>query len=136
MTVEYLDLADVIALHDAILRRMGAPFAAIRDEGALDSAITRAKTAHFYDGADVIRQAVLMAIGISQAQAFVDGNKRAAYAATETFLLMNGYTVTGDPIGLAKALEEAAIHGGKLDAATDSFERWLRDHVQLRSETN
>ena len=51
---------------------------ALRDEGALESAIESAKAAAYYEDADIIRQAALLAVRISQAQSFVDGNKRIA----------------------------------------------------------
>ena len=130
---EYLSVGDVIALHDAILQRLGAPYAALRDEGALESAITRPRMAGHYEDADLVRQAALLAIGISQAQAFVDGNKRTAYAATETFMLVNGLALTGDPIALAKELEAVATRTDDLEAATARFEAWLRGHVAPRS---
>ncbi len=131
--IEYLGVGDVIALHDAVLQRLGAPYAALRGEGTLESAITRPRMAGHYEEADLIRQAALLAIGISQAQAFVDGNKRTAYAATETFLLINGTALTGDPIDLAKELEAVATRDDDLDAATARFETWLRDHAEERS---
>lgn len=133
--IGHLSLGDVIALHDAILQRLGAPYAALRDEAALESAITRPRMAGHYEDADLFRQAALLAIGISQAQAFVDGNKRTAYAATETFLFINGTTLTGDPIELAKELEAVAARTDDLGAATMRFENWLREHSKAREAT-
>lgn len=127
---------DVIALHDAILQRLGVPYAALRDEAALESAITRPRMAGHYEDADLIRQGALLAVGISQAQAFVDGNKRTTYAATETFLFINDTTLTGDPIELAKELEAVATRRDDLDVTTMRFESWLREHSKARGATN
>lgn len=78
----YLSLADVIAIHQFVMERLGSSPAPLRDEGALESAIVRPQMAAYYEGADFVRQCALLAIGISQAQSFVDGNKRTAFAAT------------------------------------------------------
>jgi death-on-curing protein len=82
-----------------------------------------------YDEADLIRQAALLAIGISQVQAFVDGNKRTAYAAVDVFLLVNGTQYVGDPLELARQLEKVAERSDSLSAATERFEAWLRANV-------
>jgi death-on-curing protein len=123
---------DVIALHRAILLRLRRPPEALRDENALESAVMRPRMAAYYDGADIIRQATLLAIGISQAQAFVDGNKRTAYAALDVFLRLNDLAYAGRPLELAQQLEAVASRADDLDTATDRFEAWLRDWVGPR----
>ncbi len=50
----------------------------------------------------LVRQCTLLAIGISQAQAWLDGNKRTAYACATVFLILNGHEYTGDPLELAR----------------------------------
>ena len=82
-----------------------------------------------YDGSVHVRQAALLAVGVSQAQAFVDGNKRTAYAALDTFLRLNGLVFSGDPIALARQLELVAERIDSLDDATDRLEEWLRQQV-------
>ncbi len=86
-----------------------------------------------YESADIVRQAALLAVAISQAQAFVDGNKRTAYAASETFLEMNGFEFVGIPLEMAQQLEAVASREDSLDAATDRFEAWLRERVGPRA---
>jgi death-on-curing protein len=104
----HLTVLDVVALHEEIMRLLGFAPAPLRDQGALESAVMRTRMAEAYDEADIIRQAALLAIGISQAQAFLDGNKRTAYAAIDTFLRVNGFAYAGDPVDLAKQLESVA----------------------------
>ncbi|HET8523157.1 MAG TPA: type II toxin-antitoxin system death-on-curing family toxin [Thermomicrobiales bacterium] len=124
----WLDVADVIALHEAIMSRMGWSPAPLRDEGALESAVMRAQMAAFYEGADLVHQAALLAIGISQAQAFIDGNKRTADAALELFLAINGVPLTIDPLDVARELERIAEAEDRVSAA-EAFEVWLRQAV-------
>jgi death-on-curing protein len=82
-----------------------------------------------YEEADLIRQAALLAVGISQAQAFLDGNKRTAFAAVDSFLRLNSMMFGGDPVALSRQLELVAERAGSLAEATERFENWLRDEV-------
>jgi death-on-curing protein len=88
--------------------------------------------AAWYEDADIVRQAALLAVGISQAQAFVDGNKRTAFATLDAFLWVNGWEYVADPMELARQLEQAAIPATDAVTATDAFEAWLRDNVHPR----
>lgn len=89
----------------------------------------RPRMAAHYEEADLIRQAVLLAVGISQAQAFVDGNKRTAYAGMDVFLRLNGLMYAGDPVELGKWLEAIATREGTLEESTVAVAEWLRENV-------
>ncbi|HLH60738.1 MAG TPA: type II toxin-antitoxin system death-on-curing family toxin [Ktedonobacteraceae bacterium] len=132
--IRYLSLADVMALHYAMMERFGAPSAPLRDEGALESALMRARMAAYYDDADIVRQSALLAVGISQARAFLDGNKRIAFAVCDVFLRVNGLAFSGDPLELALQFEALAKREDSLDRATGRFEQWLRKNVSPRGE--
>lgn len=125
----YLSLADVVAVHRFVMERLGFAPAPLRDEGLLESAIMRRRMAAYYEGADLVRQAALLAVGISQAQAFLDGNKRTAYEAARAVLGVNGFRFTGDPMELAQQLEAVADRQESLAEATKRFEAWLRARV-------
>jgi death-on-curing protein len=131
---QYLSLAEVIALHESAMRRLGIAPKPLRDEGTLESAVMRPQMAAYYEGADVIKQAALLGTGISQAQAFLDGNKRTAYLALNTFLRMNGLTYSGDRLELAKHFEQLGERSSEPEAAIEAFEAWLRPYVQPRPE--
>jgi death-on-curing protein len=128
---QYLSLADVIAIHEKAMRRLGLAPNPLRDSGGLESAVMRPQMAAWYEGADLIRQAALLAVGISQAQAFLDGNKRTAYLALNTFLRMNGHSFAGEHLDLARRLEQFADRSND-SAAIDDFEAWLRQNVRQR----
>jgi death on curing protein len=129
MAIRYLSVADVVAIHATMMDQMGEQSAALRDEGLLESAVLRPQMAAHYEEADLVRQAALLAIGISQNQPFIDGNKRAAYLATTIFLRSNSQPFAGEPMDLARQLEAVAERSDSLDAATARFEIWLREHV-------
>jgi death-on-curing protein len=67
-----------------------------------------------------------------QAQAFVDGNKRTAFAALDAFFFVNGVELTGDPIDLASQLEEIADRSRDA-AAIEAFAEWLRSRLVPRA---
>jgi death on curing protein len=133
-TTQYLSLADVIAIHESAMRRLGDEPKPLRDEGILESAVMRPQMAAYYEDADIVRQAALLGVGISQAQAFLDGNKRTAYLALNTFLHMNGLTYGGDRLALARRFERFAERSNEPDEVIDAFETWIRQYVQPRPE--
>ena len=122
----YLSLADALALHEAVMRRTGFAAAHLRDEGALESALMRPRMAAYYEQAGVLRQTALLAVGISQAQAFVDGNERTAFAAADVFLDLNEQPFIGHGLDFAKQLEAVATRTTTLEAATRTLEEWLK----------
>jgi hypothetical protein len=75
---EFLDVADVIELHASGLALWGGS-EGIRDPGALASAIAQPQAT--FDGeylhGDLFSMAAAYAFHVAEAQAFVDGNKRA-----------------------------------------------------------
>ncbi len=133
--IRYLSLAEVLALHQAMMEKFGLAPSPLREEGMLELAIMRPRMAAYYSEADIIRQCTLLLIGISQAQAFLDGNKRTAFAACDVFLRLNGLAFTGDSVEFAIQLEAVAERPGGLEEATDRFEEWLRSQVHPREES-
>ncbi len=130
----YPSLAEVIAIHERVMRGLGEAPRPLRDEGLLESALNQPQMAAYYEGADIVRQAALLGTGISQAQAFFDGNKRTAFQSLDAFLWVNGWEFVGDPLDLARQFEQFAERSSDADAAIDAFETWLRERVQPRGE--
>ena len=95
MTVEYLDLDDLVNLAELLL---GDP-APVRDVGLLGSAAARPQTTVFGQDAypDRDTKAAALLQSIVKNHALIDGNKRLGWLATATFLEMNGVSVTQIP---------------------------------------
>ena len=127
--IRYLSLGDVIALHALIMERTGVAPAPLRSESQLEAALMRTQMAAHYEDADLVRQAVMLAVSVSQAQAFLDGNKRTSFAVMDVFLRINGQRFIGSSVELAQHLEAIAIEQEKREDAIDSFENWLRQHL-------
>ena len=131
--VVYLDVVEVIGIHVQFVERTGYRSQGIRAQSELESALARPQMAAYYEGADLVRQATLLAVGISRNQPSVDGNKRTAFATADAFLRLNGIRVVGDGVEFAKQLEAVAERKDSLDAATDRFEAWLRANTVPRT---
>jgi death-on-curing protein len=113
----YLTLEDALELYAAIIgASLEEASAVLRSRSTLESALARpARYAH-YEDADLALQAAVLAHGIAEAQAFLDGNKRLAFVAMLTFLELNGQRLDAtDPdladwiIGLSADLTPADL---------------------------
>lgn len=78
-----------MAAHEELLVRFGGS-AGIRDEGLLESALSRPENLHAYEGADLHALAGSYALGIVKNHPFVDGNKRTGFMSAYIFLEANG----------------------------------------------
>ena len=72
----------------------------MRDAGGLESALKAAENRFNYETEDLVKLAATFAYHLSQAHAFVDGNKRIAAVVAELFLKLNGakLNLTNDEI--------------------------------------
>src|SRR5216684_2264620 len=119
---DYLTLVEVLAIHDDQIERYGGA-QGVRDHGLLESALYRPQTGYY---ADLIEEAAAMWESLAQNHPFVDGNKRTAFAATYTFLAINGARLT------AEAQETYVFVAALYEANQFSFDKlvpWLRSHV-------
>ena len=119
---DYLTVAEVLAMHADQIECYGGSLG-IRDQGLLEAALFRPQTGYY---ADLIEEAAALWESLAQNHAFMDGNKRTAFAATYTFLAINGARLTAD------AEETYAFVAALYQAGQFSFDQlvpWLRDHV-------
>jgi death-on-curing protein len=80
---------EVLDIHARLIEEFGGSHG-LRDEGALESALVAAENREYYENADLATCAATYAYHLTQAHAFVDGNKRIAAAISEIFLEING----------------------------------------------
>ena len=92
----WLTTRDVINLHREQLALFGGPVG-LRDEGLLASAISKPINRWAYGERDAAVLAAAYAFGIAKNRPFVDGNKRAAFAALMVFLRLNDVAFAPDP---------------------------------------
>ena len=120
MTV-WLSRQLILAIHDEQLAEHGGAIG-VRDDGLLGRALARPLNRAGYGDPDVAELAAVYAIAIARNHPFLDGNKRAAYVALETFLGLNGCTF---PVSDANAvLMTLAMAAGEM--TDDEFTDWVR----------
>jgi death-on-curing protein len=119
---DYLTLAEVLAIHaDQIERYGGSP--GVRDRGLLESALYRPQTG---DYGDLFEEAAALWESLAQNHPFIDGNKRTAFAATYTFLVINGAQLTAKPAAAYAFI--AGLHE-KGEFCFENLVPWLRSHA-------
>jgi death on curing protein len=79
---------EVLNLHEQIVEEFGGAYG-LRDKAALESALTAADNRAYYENADMATCAATYAYHLTQAHAFIDGNKRIAAAVAELFISIN-----------------------------------------------
>jgi death-on-curing protein len=102
-----LTLEDVLEMHELSLERYGG-LSGVRDQNGLESAVQQPMNTYHYGGGDLFDVAAAYAFHIAQAQAFLDGNKRAAVSAALGFFDINGVQVRSDDLELYRAVIEIA----------------------------
>jgi death-on-curing protein len=116
---DYLTAVEVLAIHQDQIERYGGT-AGVRDAGLLEAALFRPQTGYY---ANLIEEAAALWESLGQNHPFIDGNKRVAFAATYTFLAINGVRITAD------AEDTFAFIDGLYQTGTFAFAHqvtWLR----------
>lgn len=122
-----------LAIHDRQLSEHGG-IPGLRDESLLDSALARPQQLHAYGQPppDLADLAASLVYGIARNHPFLDGNKRTAAVACETFVLLNGVDLVADDVALYSiyiGLAEGSLSESELAA-------WLRQHLAPLGEAN
>ena len=121
----WLDPEALIAAHEEQLAEHGGA-AGLRDRGLFESALARPQNLAVYGDPDVATLAAAYGFGLAKNHAFIDGNKRVALLAMESFLLLNGYQLTTDDAQIVLVI---------LSVAASSFDQneladWIRKNIE------
>lgn len=91
----WLDSDALLAAHDEQLAEHGGALG-IRDIGMFESALARPKNQAAYGEPDAAALAAAYAFALAKNHPFIDGNKRIALVALESFLVLNGFNLIAD----------------------------------------
>src|SRR6478752_8177762 len=103
----FLTKCEILALYEEQIALFGGAHG-LRDEGLLEAALYRPRTGYY---ADLMEEAAALWESLSQNHAFVDGNKRVALAATDSFLRINGKFIAARPLDIIAFLDERYATG-------------------------
>lgn len=119
----------MLAIHARAIEEFGG-LPGVRDAGALEAALTAAENRVYYEQAPLPPCAATYAYHLTQAHAFLDGNKRMAAAVAEIFLELNGAALqTTDEEIVAVFLAIAAGQVSRQDV-----EQWVAQRVVFKQE--
>ena len=120
---EWLDVNIMLDVHAEQVVLFGGPDG-VRDLGLLESALARPVNKFAYGETDLAVLVAAYGFGIARNHPFVDGNKRAAFAAIIIFLGLNGIDFVAPPAN-ATAMILALAAG---EVSEESLARWIRDN--------
>ena len=121
----WVTLAVAEAAHAEQIAEHGGGGDGLRDRGLFESAMARPHNLVSYGDPDAAALAAAYAYGLARNHPFIDGNKRIAAVVSETFLLLNGYSLTATDAELVVAFLELAA--GNL--SEDDMADWFRQHL-------
>ncbi len=120
--VQFLSVDEVLAIQKRIIEQFGGD-RGIRDQGLLESALFRPQTG-YYTHLEEMAAAMFESLLINHA--FLDGNKRIAFFATDVFLRLNGWKLH------VSAEEGERFIVGMLEEGDCSFDKilpWIRNSI-------
>ncbi|WP_430250203.1 type II toxin-antitoxin system death-on-curing family toxin [Neorhizobium sp. DAR64860/K0K1] len=122
--IRWLSRPAIEIIHgEQVAKHGGLP--GLKDENALESALARPLNKHADGEDDIFALAAAHLYGLAKNHPFSDGNKRIAYLAAFTFLLINGYLIEASQADVIEFV--LSVAAGEIDE--DGAARFLRDHT-------
>jgi death-on-curing protein len=127
-TPQWIDLRDVLAMHDRLLAVHGGR-PGLRDKGLLESALARPRQHQAYSSsAGIVEMAALYTASIVANHPFIDGNKRTGFVVGVLFLELNGFAFKASEEDATQAV--ISLSAGSLDET--GYATWLRANSKLK----
>ncbi|HEX6291608.1 MAG TPA: type II toxin-antitoxin system death-on-curing family toxin [Herpetosiphonaceae bacterium] len=130
--MRYLTLNEILFLHQQLIEQLGGS-EGVHDLNALESALAQPRMS--FGGEDLYptleEKAVALGFSLIKNHPFIDGNKRTAHAAMETFLVLNGNEIDAPVEEQEQVILQVAAN--QLDR--DTFTAWLHAHSIKKSSS-
>ncbi|MEN8218919.1 MAG: type II toxin-antitoxin system death-on-curing family toxin [Pseudomonadota bacterium] len=120
----FLRKNEIIDIHKKLIEEFGGTHG-LRDEGALESALSAVENRAYYENADISTCAATYAYHMTQAHAFIDGNKRIAAAAAEIFLEINDLKLNATNDQIVELFMGIAAGNVSRDKVEQIFSQWI-----------
>lgn len=120
----WLSVREIVVAHERQLARFGGA-SGLRDEGLLESALSRPRNKWLYEQADLVSLAAAYAHGVARNHPFVDGNKRVAFIAMTAFMRLND--IRFSPSQESATAVMLGLAAGEI--SEEGLTRWIRDNL-------
>jgi len=127
--IKFLNKEIILFFHRSLIRQYGGS-SGLRDEGLLESALSQVQMTMNgeYLHQDIFEMAAAYGFHLCNNHAFVDGNKRIALVAMDTFLQLSGWElIAGEKETYGIMLQLAASELTKQELTV-----WIRNNVKAR----
>lgn len=122
----FLTKEEVLQAHRDVIEEFGGSHG-LRDEGALESALAAAENREYYESADLTTCAATYAFHLTQAHAFIDGNKRIADVVVMLFLKFNNAELAASSVELIDLFLKIAAS----EMTREEVERFFAENVKI-----
>ena len=119
----YPTVEEVLVLHSLLIERYGGE-PGIRDLGLLDAALHRPSSGYY---GSLSEQAAALLQSLANNHAFLDGNKRVAFATMVIFLRLNGFDLSATADDAETFLIGDVIQGR---AGIEPISTWIEEHIR------
>jgi death-on-curing protein len=120
----FIEKESVLEIQVRLIERYGG-IHGLRDEGALESALMAAENRAYYENVPIEILAATYAFHLSQAHAFLDGNKRIAAAVAGVFLELNGAWLAATEDEITEIFLDIAASRLSREDVERKFAEWL-----------
>ena len=121
----YLTVGEVLQIHHQLIENYGG-IRGVRDKGLLESAVFRPQIGYYNN---IAEEAAALMESLANNHPFLDGNKRVAFAAAHTFLLINGYDLEVAPLAASDFVIQSLARG---EFRFGPILRWINDHIRQK----
>jgi death on curing protein len=124
---EWLTKETTLEIHAEVISVSGGSHG-LRDEGLLESALSRPQNVFAYEDVTIFDLAASYAEARAHNHPFVDGNKRTAMTAADVFLEINNYEMNADQKQIADLMVDLAEKKISRDEVAVFFEKKCKRH--------
>ena len=118
----YLTVGEVLQIHHQLIESYGGAHG-LRNKGLFESAVFRPQVGYYNT---IAEEAAALMESLVNNHPFHDGNKRIAFAAAHTFLLVNGYDLEVRPL----AAYEFMMHSIAREFRFGPILEWINNHIR------
>ena len=119
----YLTIGEVLEIHLQQIDDYGGAHR-LRDKGLLESAVFRPQIGYYNT---IAEEAAALMESLANNHPFLDGNKRVAFAAAHTFLLVNGCDLEVKPLAAYEFMMQSIARG---EFRFGPILEWINNHIR------